>query len=263
MFQRSTLANFIKRRRREKETIRRFETVEKEVRTSNPARAEDLIRLRDEHLTYHTTWCRIKYHPRLLKVNKSEEELQEVDETNEEIEQLLQSESRRSHHGYGPRLNMIWERRLEDSERERLERAKELEVAREAFRKEMEKSLKSTPSAVSRLYQTPRGRTFGPAPSRPQRRRPSMPDKTLALGCSLDNFSVGTSRLSNFSSAFRRDAQPPPYSALQRAGKIVVQEYAKSGAKVSTKVVTKVKPFTFEASGRKRHSCTVHHHFHH
>nr|XP_045583500.1 uncharacterized protein LOC123746218 [Procambarus clarkii] len=90
MFQRSTLANFIKRRRREKETIRRFETVEKEVRTSNPARAEDLIRLRDEHLTYHTTWCRIKYHPRLLKVNKSEEELQEVDETNEEIEQLLQ-----------------------------------------------------------------------------------------------------------------------------------------------------------------------------
>nr|XP_045583459.1 uncharacterized protein LOC123746178 [Procambarus clarkii] len=158
---------------------------------------------------------------------------------------------------------MIWERRLEDSERERLERAKELEVAREAFRKEMEKSLKSTPSAVSRLYQTPRGRTFGLAPSRPQRRRPSMPDKTLALGCSLDNFSVGTSRLSNFSSAFRRDAQPPPYSALQRAGKIAVQEYAKSGAKVSTKVVTKVKPFTFEASGRKRHSCTVHHHFHH
>ncbi|KAK8726548.1 hypothetical protein OTU49_010301 [Cherax quadricarinatus] len=236
-FHNSTLANFIRRRRKEMAIIRRFEMVEDQVKAKDPTLAENLQRLRQDHLAYTATWCRFKYHPRLLKVDPSHPQ-----------------------NTTGPRLNLIWRERLEVSEKERLQRLQELEDAREAFRKEMEKSLKSNPSTGnSRLFQTPKGRGLGTVSSRLQgRRRPSAISKALNEGSVIEDFTSASSGLPTFSSALRRGSLPPPYSALQRSERISMQDYKKS----KVKAVTKVKPFNFDSSSKK-HSCTVHYHFHH
>ncbi|XP_069958133.1 uncharacterized protein [Cherax quadricarinatus] len=261
-FHNSTLANFIRRRRKEMAIIRRFEMVEDQVKAKDPTLAENLQRLRQDHLAYTATWCRFKYHPRLLKEDsiKEDEAEEEEEETNEELEELLQVDPSHPQNTTGPRLNLIWRERLEVSEKERLQRLQELEDAREAFRKEMEKSLKSNPSTGnSRLFQTPKGRGLGTVSSRLQgRRRPSAISKALNEGSVIEDFTSASSGLPTFSSALRRGSLPPPYSALQRSERISMQDYKKS----KVKAVTKVKPFNFDSSSKK-HSCTVHYHFHH
>ncbi|XP_063878104.1 uncharacterized protein LOC135110070 [Scylla paramamosain] len=72
MYGGSSLAAFVKRRRKEKELIKRFEEVESWVNERDPKLARDLYILRETHLAYEMTWCRIKYHPSLLKVRNGE-----------------------------------------------------------------------------------------------------------------------------------------------------------------------------------------------
>ncbi|KAK8376521.1 hypothetical protein O3P69_009866 [Scylla paramamosain] len=73
MYGGSSLAAFVKRRRKEKELIKRFEEVESWVNERDPKLARDLYILRETHLAYEMTWCRIKYHPSLLKVSGGDE----------------------------------------------------------------------------------------------------------------------------------------------------------------------------------------------
>ncbi|MPC70834.1 hypothetical protein E2C01_065095 [Portunus trituberculatus] len=59
-----------------KELIKRFEEVESWVNERDPKLARDLYILREAHKAYEMTWCRIKYHPSLLKVRNREEILE-------------------------------------------------------------------------------------------------------------------------------------------------------------------------------------------
>lgn len=39
------------------------------MKERDPSLADELAQLRAEHLAYEMTWCRLRYHPRLVKVS--------------------------------------------------------------------------------------------------------------------------------------------------------------------------------------------------
>ncbi|XP_042207219.1 uncharacterized protein LOC121856025 [Homarus americanus] len=154
----------------------------------------------------------------------------------------------------------MWQQRLEASERNRLKRLKELEVARETFKKDMEKRGRNRPGTNNKLYHSAIDVRNGSVPSRATLRK--RPPGSLRLSDEdegVEDLSLRTSRTSSFVTPFRRESFPPPYSALERSGHILpVKEYFKP----ELKMYTKVKPFNFQAPVKRRHSCTIHH-FHH
>ncbi|XP_045120799.1 uncharacterized protein LOC123510075 isoform X1 [Portunus trituberculatus] len=288
MYGGSSLAAFVKRRRKEKELIKRFEEVESWVNERDPKLARDLYILREAHKAYEMTWCRIKYHPSLLKrkeeeegeeegviiEEEKEEEEEEEDEGQEDIERLVAPSPDLSMGikppRIPPRINILWRVRLSAAEKERQERRRRLMEVREELKGRV--SLASMNGSVRGGLGSLRAGSFVSL-ARQYQPRPVGLSSLTPLEAALDEETgLSHSRRSflpvrkNSSSSF---LPPPSYSALKRSGRIKVTEYNTSkkslastflGNKTYPKKVTKVKPFRFQEAGRKRkHICTVHH----
>ncbi|XP_050712651.1 splicing factor, arginine/serine-rich 19-like [Eriocheir sinensis] len=213
----------------------------------------------------------------LIMEEEEEEEEEEEAESQEDIERLLDPNSDTTLGPFTrppkipPRINILWRVRLSAAEREKRERRRRLQEAREALRKKLSVAsihggmpkghfgpsrAGSYVSLATRQYRQrqnghavltpleaplPEGGLMGPPP-------PSAARSFLPL------------RKSSSTSSF---LAPPPYSAVGRSGGMHVRGFKPSIASklFDRKTVTKVQPFKFhDFTSKTNHWCTMPHH---
>ncbi|XP_069984478.1 apoptotic chromatin condensation inducer in the nucleus-like isoform X2 [Penaeus vannamei] len=232
---RLTLADYIKRKRKEKRILQRFDLAKDEVKAEDPDLYQELQELKEEHESQEALACRIKYHPNVLKAIYPDAE---EDEDVEEL-QLPQDPPKRRFN-FKPRLNTVWQQRLEASRKEKERRAEEARRAQEERRrkkkgkKRREKKGEETDPVFSskpKLHETLRDRAFEAILTRLFRRQwvATMVSPVPEDITSADDSHLPTpTRLQEDSptpAAKRRTSYPPSYleiearEALQKATK--------------------------------------------
>ncbi|XP_037781721.1 putative uncharacterized protein DDB_G0271982 [Penaeus monodon] len=160
---RLTLADYIKRKRKEKRILHRFNLAKDEIKAEDPDLYQQLQELKEAHESQEALACRIKYHPNVLKA------LYPDATDDEDVEELeLPQDPPKRRFNFKPRLNMVWQQRLEASRKEKERRAEEARKAQEERRKKKgkkrreKKERQTTPAFYPKpkLHETLRDRAF-------------------------------------------------------------------------------------------------------
>ncbi|XP_042883896.1 protein FAM133A-like [Penaeus japonicus] len=225
---RLTLADYIQLKRREKNILKRFDLARDQIEVKDPELFRSLLQLKEDHERQEALAGRIKYHPNVLKSVHGE-----VTE-DEDVEELqLPQDPPKRRFNFKPRLNMVWQQRLEASRKEKERKAEEAKKAQERKKRKKKKGMKkmkekrerpTTPAASTpkpKLHETLRDRAFEAILNRLFRRQwvatmvSPVPGETYSSDDSQLPTSERLERETLTSPVKRRTSYPPSYPELE------------------------------------------------